>query len=287
MSNFHTFKLGNFTCTSLLDFAKDRTPRATFPQIDPVELQKEIDLGSYDLQLDTPMPLHGTVLFVDTGSQKILIDAGLPTAGGGQMITGLKEIGLSPDNIDMVIVTHGDGDHIGGLANYTQAKIVMPAHSHQLWTQDTAGMVEDFVMLFRESGTAEELSGMAAGRAEYVNVLEAIKNRIVLIEPGEAIIPGITFMHAPGHRRDHTAVEIRSGDSVLLHVADAWRHPLQLKRHDFYCLFDSYPDILADSMVMLLDHAAETGALVFGAHFNFPAVIKIAKDAYGYHWIDL
>lgn len=282
----HTFKLGTLTCTTLNDFARERTPRDTFPRIDPAELQKEIELGGYDFELDRPMPLHGNVLLVDSGDQKILIDAGLPTEGGGQLVNALAEAGFSPNDIDMVIVTHGDGDHIGGLGNFPQAKIVMPANSHRLWTEDTDSMVEDFVMLFRDSVSAEELETMAAGRGEYVQVLAEIKDRIVRVDFDEEFAPGIKLIPAPGHRRDHAAVEIRSGEKTLLHVADAWRHPVQLKRRDFYCLFDSFPDILADTMGSLLDHAAESNALVFGAHFNFPAVIKIKKDGNGYHWIE-
>ncbi|MFK7801101.1 MAG: MBL fold metallo-hydrolase [Anaerolineae bacterium] len=283
----HTFKLGTLTCTSLSDFQRDRTPRVTFPKIDPVELQKEIELGGYDMEIDQPMSLHGNNLLIDTGTQKILIDSGLPTAGGGELVNSLKEFGLAPEDIDIVFVTHGDGDHIGGLNNYTQAQIMMPTQSHQLWTEDTAGMVEEFAKLFRGEISDEELEAMKGGRAKYADVLESIKDRIILIDEGQSIIPGMTVIHAPGHRRDHVAVEIRSGDDILLHVADAWRHPIQLKRRDFYSLFDSYPDILADTMVKLLDRAAETEALVFGAHFNFPALIKIEKDDSGYHWIDI
>ena len=148
-------------------------------------------------------------------------------------------------------------------------------------------MVEEFVKLFRGEISAEALDDMAAGRGKYADYLETIKDRILLTEPGEAIVPGITFVEAAGHRRDHMAVEIRSGDETLLHVADAWRHPIQLKRHDFYCLFDSYPETLADTMQSLLGRAAYSNTLVFGAHFNFPALIRIKKDADGYHWIDL
>ena len=281
----HTFKLGTFTCTCLSDFQNERTPRDTFPKIDPAELQKEIELGGFDLDLDRPMPLHGTVLLIDTGEQKILIDAGLPTAGGGALVASLQEIGLTSDEIDTVMITHGDGDHIGGLGNFGRAQIIMPAHAHRLWTEEPDGMVEEFTKLFKDTLSAEALNDMAAGRAKYATVLESAKDRIKLVEFGTEAAPGITFIQAPGHRRDHVAVEIKSGDDVLLHIADAWRHPIQLKRHDFYCLFDSYPDILAKTMGNLLGRAADSDALVFGAHFNFPALIKVKKDDAGYHWI--
>ena len=174
-----------------------------------VYLMKELELGGYDLQLDTEMSLHGNVLLIDTGEQKIMIDAGLPAAGG-QLIQSLEKAGLSPDDIDVVMVTHGDGDHIGGLASYTKAKIVMPTSSYKLWTEDTDGMVEEFLKLFRGTVPEEELQNMATGRGAYADVVRNLGDRVVMVEMGEEVAPGISFMAAPGHRRDHTAVIIES-----------------------------------------------------------------------------
>ncbi len=280
----HNFKLGNYTGTVLNDFARRRTLKASFPRLDEAELLKEIELGGYDLTLDTEMELHGNVLLIDTGEQKIMIDAGLPPAGG-QLLQRLEGAGLAPSDIDMVLVTHGDGDHIGGLANYTNAKIVMPTNSYKLWTEDTAGMIEEFIKLFRGVVPDGELENMAAGRAKYAEVIQNLGDRVVLVEMGEEVAPGIKFQAAAGHRRDHTAVIIESNGETLMHVADAFRHPLQLKRHDFYGLFDSYPEQLAETMANLLAQAAETNALVFGAHFEFPALIRIGKEDGAYKWI--
>lgn len=289
MPTFHTFTLGHLTCTCLSDFTRERTPRDTFPKINPAELQKEIEAGEYGIELDTPMPLHGVVLLIEDGERKIMIDSGLPTAAGGQLLRHLEAVGTVPTDIDFIIITHGDRDHIGGLANYPNAQVVLPSHSYQLWTEDAEGMVEEFIKLFRGVAPEEVLAQQAAGRRTYQDALLSLneQGRLTLVELGEEIVPGMRFIGAAGHRRDHVAVEIKSGDAVLLHVADAFRHPIQLKRHDFYCLFDSYPDMLAESMVMLLERAAETDAIVFGAHFEFPALIKIAKNESGYEWIKM
>ena len=287
MANFHTFSIGKLTCTSLLDFARERTPRQTFPRIDPIQLEKEIEAGDYGIEIDTPMPLHGVALLIDDGKQKILIDSGLPTAGGGQLVASLAEAGHSPDDIDILIITHGDGDHIGGLSNYNRARIVMPATSYKLWTTDTDGMVEEFIKLFRGQVSEEDLAAQAMGRRAYLDVLASLQaaGRVTLVDPGEEVVEGISLLPAPGHRRDHFAVEVRSGEATLIHIADAFRHPIQLKRHDFYCLFDSYPEQLAASMVMLLQKAAADDSLVFGAHFPFPSIIRIGNSDAGFQWV--
>ena len=286
MAQFHPFSIGRLQCTSLADFARERTPRETFPRIDPDELQKEFAAGGYGISIDDPMSLHGVALLIEDGEQKILIDSGLADAG---LTTSLAAAGHSPEEIDLVVVTHGDGDHIGGLGNFPRARIVMPTNSYKLWTGDPDGMVEEFLKLFRDSVSAEDLAATAKGRRAFHDVINALQasGRLTLVDPGEEIAAGITFLPTPGHRRDHVAVLVESDGEVLIHVADAFRHPVQLRRSDFHCLFDSYPDLLAQSMTLLFEMAVERDATLFGAHFNFPAIIKLTKEDDGYQWIEL
>ncbi|MCB0016067.1 MAG: aldehyde dehydrogenase family protein, partial [Anaerolineales bacterium] len=140
-------------------------------------------------------------------------DAGLPAGPGSQLLASLAAANLTPDDIDMVVITHGDSDHIGGLGSFPASRIVMASQAYKLWTEDTDGMVEEFVKLFRDSASAEELAAQATGRRAYYDVLMALEadGRLTLVEPGEEIIAGLSLRPAPGHRRDQMAVVIQSG----------------------------------------------------------------------------
>ena len=56
------------------------------------------------------------VLLVDTGLHQVLIDTGNgdATSPHGLFLERLEATGISPADIDVVVLTHADSDHIGG-----------------------------------------------------------------------------------------------------------------------------------------------------------------------------
>lgn len=283
MTNFHHFQLGKFRCTTLSDSATTWDVWSIFADVPRDRVAAALAEGGHQ----PAWVRQGNVLLVDTGSQKVLIDTGLPAARGGQLLESLKAAGVAATEVDIVAITHGDGDHIGGLERFPNAKIVLPREAYRLWTEDSEGMLEEFLKLFRDKVLAEQLAGMRNGRLVYPNLLPKLQDRLQLVEPEEPFLPGIHFVAAPGHRRDHFAIEIQSDGQTLLHIVDAFRHPIQGKHPDFYSFFDSYPDELAKTTQMLMERAAKKKALVFGSHLPFPALVRIEHEGSGFSWVQV
>jgi len=81
-----------------------------------------------------PLPMWAWI--VETGTERILIDAGArPGAGGGvtrtsfqiapeqALVSELAQRGLEPGDFDRVVLTHLHGDHVGGLAAFDNRRI--------------------------------------------------------------------------------------------------------------------------------------------------------------------
>jgi glyoxylase-like metal-dependent hydrolase (beta-lactamase superfamily II) len=87
-----------------------------------------------DPRFTQPLPMWAWI--VETGTERILIDAGArPGAGGGvtrtkfqispeqALVPELARLGHEPGNFDRVVLTHLHGDHVGGLAAFDPQRV--------------------------------------------------------------------------------------------------------------------------------------------------------------------
>ncbi len=279
MSSPYSFQLGALQVTVFSDSSRTMDLREAFPGVEAEAFQK-VAAGFPS----TELAVGYNVLLLDDGRQKTLIDAG---GGRGDLPAGLSAAGIAPEAIDRILITHGDGDHIGGLGLFPRARILLPRPAWDLWTTPAGRerMVEEFIALFRERAPADRLVEMAAQRAAYgETILPALQERIELVEGEADLAPGLRFLPAPGHRSDHFAVEIRSDKAQLLHLVDAIRHPHQVVDPGWTSYIDSYPAQTAATNERLFAMAAETRALVFATHLPFPGLGRIDQTPDGRRW---
>lgn len=269
--NYHKFKIGNYECIALKDTSKVIPLKKQFPQVAESDLQAALS----ECGLEEMNPTVGfNCLYVNTGFHQIMIDCGYADQ---QLGASMQAAGIRYEDIEAVLITHGDGDHIGGIANFPNAQFYIPEPAYQLWTSEIGQqqMISEFERVFKPILPADLLPKKLAGRLKYgTEVLPSIKNRIHLIDPRRPIFPGIKMIEAFGHRSDHYAVEIESEGNTLLHIVDAFRHPIQVLHPNWYSFIDSYPEQTVKTIKTLLERAKEKEALVFGAHLEFPGLLK-------------
>lgn len=83
---------------------------------------------SFLIDKDTLTRACGTCTLIHADGQYILVDT-LGPWDSKQLLEALEERGIAPDDINIVIGTHGHPDHVGNLNLFTNAKLHFVGHS--------------------------------------------------------------------------------------------------------------------------------------------------------------
>jgi glyoxylase-like metal-dependent hydrolase (beta-lactamase superfamily II) len=244
----HRFAIGTFACLAVNDGTYHYTAAQYFPNAPADALAA--GLASHGLapgRIASPY----TCLVVDTGTHLVLVDTGARglAPGVGLLHNRLREAGISPEQIDTVILTHGHPDHIGGTTDEAGV-LAFPNARHVMWRSEWDYWTDE-----------DRLAGLPAVFSDCARKnLGPLRTRIALVSREEEIVPGIRALAAPGHTAGHMALTIASGDDALLYISDTATHPLHLEHPDWYTIWDLDRELALRSKRRLLDWAAAGAA---------------------------
>jgi glyoxylase-like metal-dependent hydrolase (beta-lactamase superfamily II) len=285
-SEVFPFKVGNFECMAVSDGTMTYAPPnfpppATFLFTNASGEKLEKALREHDIQPENWAEWVSPYisLVVKTGSQLVLVDTGIssfvPTTG--RLIPNLKAGGITPEDIDTVILTHGHPDHIGGNVDsegkpaFRNARYVMLRDEWDFWTggkaeQSLAEHTRETIMKFAREN------------------LPPIKEQLDLVDDGAEIVSGIRAVAAPGHTPGHTVLSITSEGEQLLCTSDLVLHPIHLEHPEWFAAVDILPEQVAATRRRLLERAASDKALVIAFHFPFPGLGHIVPKGDVWQW---
>jgi glyoxylase-like metal-dependent hydrolase (beta-lactamase superfamily II) len=270
-NDFYRFRVGSFDCIALCDGGADYSLESMVTNAPRSEVEAYLQI--HGLQTDVITTPY-TYLYVNTGTHKILVDmgAGKLFSTTGRLLQNMDQAGISPQSIDRVIISHAHPDHVGGTLdengglNFTNATYFIWKQEWDFWFSEQAirQVAESFITFAREK-------------------LAPLKERMILIEKEQEILPGVEVIFAPGHTPGHMVVLFISEGQQILYTADTVLHPLHLDRPDWLPVFDILPELASASKNHIFDFAAETKTLILGQHFPpFPNIGYIIKKEIGW-----
>lgn len=260
-----SFKLGDMSVTTLLDGSAMREgPKAMFGAAASDEEFAQVSEDNF-ISPDA-LQFYFTPSLIDTGSELVLFDTGL---GQGGILKALAQAGVSPDAIDVVVITHMHGDHIGGMLTdgaptFPNARYVTGATEHNHWMGVDAGD--------RTGDLAKTVFGQVAEKTSF-------------IDDGASVAPGITAMSANGHTPGHMTYMLESGGRQLVLTADLTAHYVwSFARPDWAFSFDVNPEDASASRRRVLGMLAADKIPMIGYHMPFPAAgfVDTRDDAFQY-----
>lgn len=260
-TRFNRVTLGEFEVTTLL--------AATMPRPDPHSIfglnvsEDAFNAASEAANIPTDQAqFFFTPTVVNTGSELVLFDTGLNPEG----ITGaLQAAGYTPDQVDVVVITHMHGDHIGGLmgesgATFANARYVTSGVEFDAWA--------------------------AMDNQTFEAKMRPLAEQTKMIGDGASVASGITAMAAHGHTPGHTVYMIESGGRQLLLAADFANHYVwSLGYPDWEVKFDMDKARAAETRRRLLGMLAADKIPFVGYHMPWPGTGYVEQAGEGYRYL--
>ena len=228
--------------------AQKLNPRELFPAADD-----ELWNG---LNMPDGLPATVSTFLLKVNGEYILFDAGLGDMGG-QMRKRLSELGISPDEIKLIYLTHFHGDHIGGLITAAEngqvSKVFANADIYASQTEYDAWM--------------NDISNNDLQK----NIMGLYQDKLHLFTFGETLPHNVTALDAVGHTPGHTAYRYNE----LLIVGDLMHGYAMQKDHpEINSIYDMDKDKSAQSRIRLMKYAQDNHLIMAGMHLPEPGFIQ-------------
>jgi glyoxylase-like metal-dependent hydrolase (beta-lactamase superfamily II) len=185
------------------------------------------------IRVPTPYPVGPTNCYVITAEPVTLIDPGPNTlAAENALKLGLAGLGLVPEQVGRVVITHGHPDHYGlapMLRARAGAEVLVGEQDLAKLTQDSSVRMATGRLLLRAGVPMEKLVEMGRGgeQAARDNLHPQIEGAIPVRGGERLAFQGgfeLEILHLPGHTAGHICPFHRpsgllfSGDTLILHI---------------------------------------------------------------------
>ncbi|MDW0117142.1 MBL fold metallo-hydrolase [Sporosarcina thermotolerans] len=193
----------------------------------------------YEVDENNLIELRTDPILISYEGKNILIDSGI---GKGKLSEKMKrnlgvreetkleesltELGLKPEDIDIILMTHLHNDHAAGLTGWVDEKLVSVFPNAEIhvsaveWDEMRNPNIRSRNTYWKENW-------------------EPIQHQVKTFNEHTTIVPGIEMIHTGGHSDGHSVIKLTQNNETILHMGDimpthAHSNPLWVLAYDDY-----------------------------------------------------
>ena len=199
-------------------------------------------------------------ILVDTGAGAKRTDSLKDTYGlnGNKLLKGLKKLGLTARDIDVVVLTHLHYDHVGGCTKLDRSGKAVPTFPKARYMVQKSS--------WEEANAPNERGHHAYHKDDFLPLQE--NGVLDLLEGDTDVAPGVRVKVTDGHSDGHQVVLVEGGGERIAYMGDLVPTPYHLPLASI-AAFDHSPNDTLAGKRELLNMAVDGGWLmVFGHAFT-------------------
>jgi glyoxylase-like metal-dependent hydrolase (beta-lactamase superfamily II) len=205
-------------------------------------------------------------LLLQVGGRNVLVDTGVGSKENdgdkenlglvpSRLLKGLKSAGLTPKDINAVILSHLHFDHSGGCTRLDRAGNTVPTFPKATYYVQRE--------CWEEARYPNERCSTSHRSENFLPVEE--KGQIELLDGDTEIFPGLNVMVTDGHARGHQMVMFNHGGERIVYLGDLVPTPHHLNL-PVISAFDFSPEGTLAQKKVLLSEAEKQGWLLVFSH---------------------
>jgi glyoxylase-like metal-dependent hydrolase (beta-lactamase superfamily II) len=195
----------------------------------------------------------------------------------GRLSANLDAAGIDAGAITKVVFTHAHPDHVWGTLT-TNGSLRFPNATYYVGTAEwNFWMNPDY-----RNNMPAVLHEFAKGAQRD---LGAIRDRVVMLKPGDDIVTGLRALDTAGHTPGHLSLEMAGGEGLII-SADAATNEIASFQHPKSPFgYDTIPNLAISNRARLIDRAATDRIKLLGYHWTYPGVGFAERKGSGYRYV--
>ncbi|MCZ2259700.1 YtnP family quorum-quenching lactonase [Sporosarcina sp. G11-34] len=227
----------------------------------------------YDVDKNNLIELATDPILIQYNGKNILIDTGLSNGKLDEKLKrnlgvveessveeDLDKLGLTPADIDIILMTHLHNDHAAGLTKWQDGELISVFSNAEIYTSQVEW---------------DEMRdpNIRSKNTYWKENWEPVQDQVKTFEERLTVVPGIEMIHTGGHSNGHSVIKLTQNGETILHMGDLM--PTHAHSNPLWVL--SYDDYPMDSIAAKESLMKEALAGNYWFSFYHDAIYRLVK----------